>query len=74
MTDEERNEELVYELIDIAKDLRKLQRGDKSVKRFSVSLLVELQAIEAKCLDAVKRLEKPKDKDAIIVTNADKKH
>lgn len=74
MTDEERNEELVYELVDIAKDLRKLQRGDKAVKRFSVSLLVELQAIEVKALDAVKRLEKPKEPDAIIVTDANKKH
>lgn len=73
MTDEDRNEELVYELIDIAKDIRKLTKTQLG-KRMSVSLMTELGNIENKCLDAAKRLEKPKEPDAIIVTDANKKH
>ncbi len=73
MSDEDRIEELVYELIDIAKDLRKLTR-DQFGRKMSVSLLTELSNIENKCLDAAKRLEKPKEADVIIVTDADKKH
>lgn len=73
MTDADRIEELVYELVDIAKDIRKLT-STQFGKKMSVTLLVDLGHIENKCLDAVKRLEKPKEADAIIVTDADKKH
>lgn len=73
MTDEERAEELVYELVDIAKDIRKVT-SNQFGKKMSVTLLVDLGNIENKCLDAVKRLDKPKEDNVIIVTDADKKH
>lgn len=73
MTDDERIEELVYELVDIAKDIRKLTR-QQFAKKMSVTLMVDLGNIENKCLDAVKRLEKKKEENVIVITDANKKH